>query len=432
MVSSIIIDPSNLVPAIQVNLQHKIAAANSFCRDLTNLPTTIAFIQEPRVVGRRVSCIPSSHKAFVGSSKVPPRATLVVPKALSQDCFLLREWSCRDLVAVRVINLVPGKSVILTSHYMDGTLANPVSEGLRALVAHCSAERLPLILGCDSNSHSTAWGSKDCNSRGNELEAFCATSGLGWANTGNKPTFVTSVSSSLIDLSLFNSAAANLITGWRHSSTPSLADHVRLEFNLDFQRPIQRCFRNTNKCNWELFRDGLTQKLAAAPVRYVPRPSPDQLDSVTGHLTRCLINSFEEACPVVFRSSRKAISWWSPEVAKVRTKVRALRRKASRSGSASIWDQYKAGLKEFKKLVRKAKHSSWKEYTSKVESMQAVSRLSKVLQRVESGELGALKRDDGTYTSMPESTLDLLADTFIPSHRPGRMLMFHLLIRFLV
>ena len=117
----------------------------------------------------------------------------------------------------------------------------------------------------------------------------------------------------------------------------------------------------------------------------------------------------------MFRSSRKVIPGWSPEVAKARIKVRSLKRLATKSGRASHWDQYKEGLKVFKKLVKKAKFTGWKDFTSKVESLQSVSRLSKVLQRVESGELGSLKRNDGTYTSTPEETLDLLADTLIPS-----------------
>ena len=61
----------HMVSAIQANLQKKIDAGNSFCRDLSNLPTTIAFIQEPRVVGRRVSCIPSSHKALLVVLQLP-------------------------------------------------------------------------------------------------------------------------------------------------------------------------------------------------------------------------------------------------------------------------------------------------------------------------------------------------------------------------
>ena len=194
-----------------------------------------------------------------------------------------------------------------------------------------------------------------------------------------------------------------------------MADHVRIEFSLDFQHLIPSSYRNLKKCNWEAFRTGLSNRLTKALIRYVPRPSPAQLDSIMGHLTRCIISSFEDACLIAFRSSRKVIPGWSPEVAKARTKVRTLKRLASKSGKVSHWDQYNTDLKEFKKLVKKAKFKGWKDFTSKVESLQAVSRFSKVLQLVESGDFGALKRNDGSYTSTPEETLDLLADTLIPS-----------------
>ena len=156
---------------------------------------------------------PVFSQGFVGSSSAPPRATILVPKVIATDCILLREWCSRDIVTVRATSLLHSGAVILTSHYMDGTLSSPVSEELRLLIAHCNAEKSPLIIGSDTNSHSTAWGARDCNPRGLELEAFCASNGLSWANIGNKTTFVTRSASSHIDLTFYNQAAANFISG---------------------------------------------------------------------------------------------------------------------------------------------------------------------------------------------------------------------------
>ena len=81
----------HLVPVIQANIQKKISASGSFSKDLGNSPRAIALVQEPRVIGRRVCNIPSTHKSFVGSTKLPPRAAVFVPRDLVQDCFTLSE-----------------------------------------------------------------------------------------------------------------------------------------------------------------------------------------------------------------------------------------------------------------------------------------------------------------------------------------------------
>ena len=95
-------DTQHNLPVIQANLQKKISASSSFSRHLGNSHNTLAIVQEPRVIGRRISNVPSTHKAFVGSTKVPPRAAILVPKDLSSDCFILSEWSTRDSVAIRL------------------------------------------------------------------------------------------------------------------------------------------------------------------------------------------------------------------------------------------------------------------------------------------------------------------------------------------
>jgi hypothetical protein len=56
------------------------------------------------------------------------------------------------------------------------------------LVQYCEEEHLYLIIGCDSNAHHTAWGSTNCNGRGEALVEFLDASSLEILNRGNEPT----------------------------------------------------------------------------------------------------------------------------------------------------------------------------------------------------------------------------------------------------
>ena len=307
------------------------------------------------------------------------------------------------------------KPVILVSHYMDGTLSSPISKEFSSVVDYCNRERLPLVVGCDANSHSEAWGNSDCNPRGLILESFLASSNLSWSNVGTMPTWSRKNASSIIDLTLHNSLASDLISDWRVSPVPSDADHAILKFRLSLGRPIPRSYRDTSKCNWDTFREVLKLMFSEKPFRYSPSPSSSVISSLNGHLEWCLVHAFEAACPLSFRSSKAITSWWNPEISTLRSKVRGTKRRAKASGDSSLWAEYKAGHKELKKLIKRSKRVSWQEYTSKVSSFKDVSRLSKVLQRVDSGSLGSLKYDDGSFTKSPAETLDLLASKLIPS-----------------
>lgn len=59
------------------------------------------------------------------------------------------------------------------------------------LVSFCSTNNKQLVLGCDTNSHHTIWGSSDVNGYGEELVEFLATTNLEVVNKGTEPTFVT-------------------------------------------------------------------------------------------------------------------------------------------------------------------------------------------------------------------------------------------------
>ena len=67
---------------------------------------------------------------------------------------------------------------------------------------YCENENLCLIVGCDSNAHHTAWGSTNCNGKGESLLEFFNSLNLGILNRGNESTFCNASRQEVIDWGL--------------------------------------------------------------------------------------------------------------------------------------------------------------------------------------------------------------------------------------
>jgi hypothetical protein len=93
--------------------------------------------------------------------------------------------------------------VVICSAYLPYDSEDPPpSKELEELVHYCEEELLHLIVRCDSNAHHTAWGSTDCNGRGEALVEFLDASGLEILNWGKEPTFCNGYRSEVIDITL--------------------------------------------------------------------------------------------------------------------------------------------------------------------------------------------------------------------------------------
>ena len=78
-----------------------------------------------------------------------------------------------------------------------------------ALVQLARSQSVPMVAGCDSNSHHIAWGSSDTNMCGTNLLQFIVGEHLEIINVGTDPTFVTSIRQEVIDITLASQEYAN-------------------------------------------------------------------------------------------------------------------------------------------------------------------------------------------------------------------------------
>jgi hypothetical protein len=187
-----------------------------------------------------------------------------------QTCILIRglesvnlpQFGMKDNTAARVEFTVKGRksNLAVVSSYLPITNDIPSPE-MERLAEYFEQQGLLLIIGCDTNAHHFAWGSHECNSRGNLLAEYIATTTLEIANKGCEPNFVSRNRQTVIDLTLVSRSLANSIDGWQVSQYDSLSDHRQITFHVKHDKPACWYRRNPKATNWSVYDQELQKRL---------------------------------------------------------------------------------------------------------------------------------------------------------------------------
>ena len=120
-------------------------------------------------------------------------------------------FSGRDVVTCQ---LKKGeKNVFMVSAYFD--INKDIPEELVKFLDNGLSADDEVIIGCDTNVHSTVWGSSETNRRGEMIEDMIFKYNLLISNRGVSPTFVSQRASSVIDLTLCSRNIFESIHGWK-------------------------------------------------------------------------------------------------------------------------------------------------------------------------------------------------------------------------
>jgi hypothetical protein len=214
--------------------------------------------------------------------------------------------SCRDLVAVLVKYNEEGvdRPLVVCSAYLPYDSEDPApTRALEDLVRYCEREKIQLLVGCDSNANHTAWGSTNCNGRGEALFEFLNSSTLEIFNRGSQPTFCTSVRREVIDITLGSYGLMDSIVDWE----VSLSDHRHILFTLRGSAPVL-LVRNPRGTNWGSFRGILARGLEEGPEMSMKEEAG--LGLAIQWMQEALITAFEDNCPLrPIRKCRKSLRW---------------------------------------------------------------------------------------------------------------------------
>ena len=358
--------------------------------------------------------VPKSHKQFVPHTSGRARVAALLPKELARATMVLGNFNSADSIVLRV-KLSNDITLLLASIYMDITSDIP-SGLLTRLSTYAETERLPLIVGADTNAHHTAWGHLTCNARGRELLQALNSNNLVLCNTGNTPTFVGRLGQSVIDITLTNTLGINLLRNWRVNSDLSLSDHQAITFDLT-SGTTSSARRSIAKCDWTLYQQLIESHFSRHPFWFQPVASPEDLNARQNFISQALRSCFETACPITYGTFRSTIPWWTAELTRTKQTTKALRRKANGTKNNADWQLYREANRTYSKLLKKAKRKGWKDFCDKIKNTETLARINKILNfgNNKQGSLNSLRSPTGELTNSPEDTIGVLADTLIPT-----------------
>jgi len=311
----------------QQNLQHNKLATATFDKMFNS---NLDLIQEPYLGRQGQPCLFVETKQCFYKQLTRPRA--IVRTSLDMSSWMVSEFTDRDIatVGIRVDNRV----VYFASVYLD--INYSVGDNLfEALLTHCQGRSIPLVVGMDSNAHSTLWGSEEANARGTALEDIILLHNLSLLNVGNKPTFVKSNCQTHIDITLANQAARDFLCGenWRvRDDIPSVSDHRAITFIMGQYQPLKLNYRTLKRVDWAAFQKLAMPRYSDLAQKYLCSVSREGQDTTEHHSSRSSLvgdlenlsadfervtrESMDELGTLKSRSTKLWKTWWTESLEK--------------------------------------------------------------------------------------------------------------------
>jgi ribonuclease HI len=279
------------------------------------------------------------------------------------------------------------------------------------IVEYCKSRKLPLIIGSDSNSHCTAWGSRETNKRGQELAEYLSTTDLQILNEGEEPTFVTSRSQQIIDITLANRMGAPLVSNWRVDDADSMSDHRYICFDVAVPKMGRVEYRNPKATDWIRYQQQVQHALAGYEQQRIPC---ERIEASVNSLQKIVVSACNSACPLRVHKADKRVPWWSKELTRLRRESRLAYRQARLTQQPEAWRRYRHPRNVYGNEIRSCQRKAWATFCSSVHSTAESARISKVLGANYGPRLGMLQTANGEFTKDFDEVLCHMLDTHFP------------------
>ena len=276
----------------QINL-HKAALATDMAgRELEGKKSSILLVTEPYTNKNKMVGLPTGAKVIYDrNSKLAVRAGIVATPDL--NIASMESWCTRDC-AVALIK-IGGKQTLLISLYLDITL-EVQPEWLIRLLKMAMGRKYPVIIGADSNAHSTLFGN-DCNKRGEQLEDLILRFGLRVENKGEAPTFEVRRGDRIVQTSIDVTLTHGLrvdVRDWHVDRGYNASDHNTIRFKVMLDKSEPESIRPWGKADWTAFKTELKTDYAIPDAM-----SMKKLDRLVDRMYAALDKAMDKACPKI-------------------------------------------------------------------------------------------------------------------------------------
>lgn len=282
----------------------------------------------------------------------------------------------------------------------------------------------PVLIAGDFNAASVCWGSVRTNPRGESVEEWAASLDLVLLNRGAVPTCVRTQGSSVVDLTWCSSNMSAKMMDWRVIlDLETLSDHslIMMEMRHCRSKPSHLNGDREQFPKWST-RNLDHDLLSAALILkdwLCPQPLNCEAEVAAQELEDLLTEASDVAAPrCKGQPSRRQTYWWNRDLADLRRKCNAMRRKMvkfRRRRNIVEAEITRAALRNLQRVLRaaiaRAKTMAWQELISTLERYPWGRPYQTVMQRLKPRSLAATER-------MEVSTLTRVVRGLFPDY-PG-------------
>lgn len=354
---------------LQGNLNHSAGAQDLFLQHLAEWEIGLAVVAEPYFV-------PNNHPQWVGDVD---GSVAIVAGGGAESPPLVRKEAGRGFVAatwgeyaVVGVYFSPNRPLADLEAYLDAL--GPVVRRLAPM---------PVLVMGDLNAKSASWGSAVTDPRGRAVEEWALEFGVSPMNRGTTHTCVRAQGGSVVDVTFATPVAARRVRNWRVLDVETLSDHNYIRFEISTSAPAPDFPHRgpTASPRWVISRldRQLAEEAATVQAWCTPSTRPTDPDSAAGRLRTALTAVCDASMPRARRRPpRRAVYWWSQEIADLRVTsnearrqhYRCRRRRAQRDTAEAdrLWAEYRATKVALQIAISRAKA------TAKEELLEGLNR----------------------------------------------------------
>ena len=409
----------NFINILQLNTNKSKQATLDIALTLKGKSSPMALIQEPYTdPDNKFRLIPRDFVALgVEGTSTRPRACIMVHKTLTNNTWYLDTLSTPDCAVAQF--KMGSTNGLVVSCYMDGTEKECPPKYLDNIIKYAKTNNLALFIGTDSNAHNQCWGCKHVNDhgRGDKLLEYISAEDLTWENVGNTPTFDNNRWTQIIDLTMTNQRAHQLVHNWRVDTSHNSSDHNNIHFQISTStnsNSEKQSFRDISKTDWKVFRESLENSITDLTFGQRSPNNQQDIDTAGQELNNIINKAYNTACPLIYVTSKvKPPPWETREVREAKKNVRHRLRRARNTKADKDWKDLRSHQAEYKRLVNHSRKEGWRSYSKSLNSLTATKKLTKLIKDNKSLKVGNVRKPNGDLTSSPKEALDVLADTHI-------------------
>ncbi|CAI6359961.1 unnamed protein product [Macrosiphum euphorbiae] len=373
----------------------------------------IAIVQEPYTRYGKLSDLEDSDTRVVKTQTNEQHGVWAAIVVFNRHLDII----CREnLTTIRTVVLSvthPGQTPIdIISSYFQ--FRKDMAEFVREISEINQSLTNRTIIGADVNAFSPWWHDPRRNDKGRLVECMITSLDLtienrpdsGWSFHGAR-------GNSNVDVTL-SRGINGAILDWSIDQAGTSSDHSLITYSLTDQVVMVSPHRvnrfHDAKIDTHRLLDVLETKIGNYPVS-------EDISDAAKYLTNAIMETCTEVLLKRARKSSPRPPWWNADVTASKANLNRAKRRILREATAEARNAFKAARNVHVANIRRAKFNLWKKFADvPINGKQMWGKLTKWLirGRQEPKVPTVLVRQDGTYTSNLEDTIELMVDELIP------------------